>query len=502
MRNKWVMVFVLLFSGSVFAQNLLTGGGFESDAPGWTTWNATAITDQGNGGNPLPSVGRSSAGGYGDFAAKAWGAWSGPWGDSGFVQSLSATPGETYILSGDIIVLSNDAITSDAFAVLKIVFKDSNGDEIFGQDVGRVDSSSPTGIWSNITTTVTAPAETTAVEALCLFFQPSGDGVGAAYWDNISLISLETVNTLNSPDYDNSLTVDLLDYAKLAGAWNQTSSTLNLSGTNLIDLEDLQFFADAWLGQITPYPGYELVWSDEFYGSVINSQNWTHETGTGPNFDGWGNWEWQYYTDRSENSRIENGKLVIEARKESYEGMGYTSARLTTQGKQSFQYGKIEARIKLPSGGRGIWPAFWMLGDNITTAYWPACGELDIMEMIWDPYEALGTIHYGSNSPYDHQDDGGSRNIGVDLSADFHVYGVEWESDTIRFYMDGVNYFTTTDAIWWSNVGSALAPFDQPFFILLNFAYGAWWADPEDLTVTFPQQLEIDYVRVYQKTTP
>ncbi len=137
---------------------------------------------------------------------------------------------------------------------------------------------------------------------------------------------------------------------------------------------------------------YTLVWSDEFLGSTINPNNWTHETGGG----GWGNNELQYYTDRADNSYIQNGKLVIEAKEESFGGRDYTSARLITKGKQFFKYGRIEARMKLPYG-QGLWPAFWMLGENISSIGWPACGEIDIMEMIGgtnNNHVVHGTLHW------------------------------------------------------------------------------------------------------------
>lgn len=245
---------------------------------------------------------------------------------------------------------------------------------------------------------------------------------------------------------------------------------------------------------------WELVWSDEFDGPTIDSENWTFEIGTGSG--GWGNGEWQYYTARPENARIENNALVIEARREDYANRKYTSARLKTQGKQSFQYGRIEARIKMPTGGHGIWPAFWMLGENITEVGWPRCGEIDIVEMMSNSLEdnrtASGAMHYADING-NHVYHTGSRSISKPLSDQFRIYAVEWDPTGISWYLDDARYFAKT--AWTSSVGPFPAPFNQPFFILLNFAVGSRWWDPAvtEATVPFPQRMFVDYVRVYRK---
>jgi beta-glucanase (GH16 family) len=232
---------------------------------------------------------------------------------------------------------------------------------------------------------------------------------------------------------------------------------------------------------------WTLVWSDEFDGETLNTRNWLFDKGAG----GWGNNEWQYYTDRPENVRIENGVLIIEARNEEYLAWKYTSARIKTHYLQSWTYGRIEARIKLPVGGKGIWPAFWMLGENVATARWPTCGEIDIMENIGNPTTVYGTVHGPGYA--------GSNAISkafvspVDLSADFHIYAVEWEADEIRWYVDDQLYHTVRrDQVPGEWV------FDHPFFILLNLAVGGNWPGYPDETTIFPQQLQFDYIRVYQ----
>ena len=242
---------------------------------------------------------------------------------------------------------------------------------------------------------------------------------------------------------------------------------------------------------------YELVWSDEFnYSGKPDPNVWTHETGAG----GWGNNEWQYYTDRPENARVEDGKLVIEARKEDYEGSSYTSARLITyQSGVSFKYGKIEARIKLPYG-QGIWPAFWMLGNGIFEGTpWPGCGEIDILEMIGGGTGrddvAHGTVHW-SDASGNHASYGGSIQLdnGI-LADDYHTFSITWDASMIRWYMDGIQYHQVSIGV------DHMSEFHEEFFILLNLAVGGNWPGYPDASTIFPQKMYVDYVRVYQLDT-
>jgi beta-glucanase (GH16 family) len=233
--------------------------------------------------------------------------------------------------------------------------------------------------------------------------------------------------------------------------------------------------------------GWELVWADEFDSETLNKVNWIIETGGG----GWGNSEWQFYTDRPENLRLEDGLLIIEAREEDYLGNDYTSARIKTQSLQTWTYGRIEARIKLPSG-QGIWPAFWMLGDDFPTAGWPNCGEIDIMENIGDPQTTYGTIHGPGYS--------GGNGIGTsyyspnaDLSEGFHTYAIQWSPGSISWFVDDTLFNTITDR---QVPGDWV--YDHPFFIILNLAVGGELPGYPDATTEFPQQLQVDYVRVYR----
>ena len=241
---------------------------------------------------------------------------------------------------------------------------------------------------------------------------------------------------------------------------------------------------------------WTLVWSDEFTqadGTAPDSTKWGYEIGG----NGWGNNELEYYTSRTNNARIEGGQLVIEARAESYLGKNYTSARLLTKGKWSWTYGRIEARIKVPRG-QGIWPAFWMLGANFDSAGWPTCGEIDIMENIGSETKIVhGTVHgpgYSGGNGI-----GGSYTLpgGAALADDFHVYAIEWETNRIRWFIDGQQYFTVTPA----NLPSGTTwVFTQPQFLIMNVAVGGNWPGNPNGTTTFPQRLTVDYVRVYAVT--
>jgi len=243
----------------------------------------------------------------------------------------------------------------------------------------------------------------------------------------------------------------------------------------------------------TPVPeweraGWELIWQDSFEGDTINPQNWVFDTGG----LGWGNHERQYYTDRLENARIEDGVLIIEARQEKYLGNKYTSARMKTQYLQTWAYGRVESRMKLPTG-QGVWSAFWMLGDNFDKVGWPRCGEIDIMENIGEPTTVYGTLH---GPGYSGRDGIGSSYTpaGISLSEGFHVYVVEWAPGEIRWYLDDTLFQQITD-----NDVPGNWVYDHPFFIILNLAVGGNWPGYPDETTIFPQRLYVDYVRVYRK---
>lgn len=238
---------------------------------------------------------------------------------------------------------------------------------------------------------------------------------------------------------------------------------------------------------------YTLAWSDEFNGTSLNSSNWVYDTGTGSS--GWGNNELEYYTNRTSNVSVSGGSLVITARKESYNGSSYTSGRIKTQGLKTFKYGKIEARIKMPNG-QGLWPAFWMLGTNITSVSWPGCGEIDIMEHVNSDSNVVGTAHWDNNG---HASWGCTtqnnywNNFSVDVTQ-YHVYAVEWSSTAIKWYVDGTQYMELDT----TNGTGGTEEFQKNFFIILNLAVGGNWPGNPNSATPFPSSMYVDYVRVYQ----
>ena len=247
-------------------------------------------------------------------------------------------------------------------------------------------------------------------------------------------------------------------------------------------------------GYSTPstYPGYALAWSDEFSGTSVDLAAWNQEIGNGTG--GWGNNELEYYTNSVKNCFVSNGNLIIEARKETMAGFSYTSARMTTQNKKNFKFGRIDIRAKLPVG-KGIWPALWMLGENINSVGWPACGEIDIMELIGtNPSRVYGTMHWkplnGSNV-----NKGGNYDLtSGDYSQQFHVFSIVWTQNIIKWYVDDVLFFTGTSA----DMAGANYPFNANHFLIFNVAVGGNWPGPPDANTAFPQRMFVDYVRVFQ----
>ncbi|MFK7925443.1 MAG: family 16 glycosylhydrolase [Bacteroidia bacterium] len=241
---------------------------------------------------------------------------------------------------------------------------------------------------------------------------------------------------------------------------------------------------------------YSMVWNEEFDAANIDTDIWSYDLGDGCDRDicGWGNNELEYYTDRPENAFIKDGALTIRAQEERFQGYDYTSARMVTKNKADFQFGRIDIRAKLPKG-QGIWPAIWMLSTDQNYGGWPRSGEIDIMELIGNkPNEVLGTVHYGHDfwrykSAYYKMDQG-------DFSQDYHTFSLLWREDCLRFMVDGILF---GDPITPSVTLPTGYPFNDRFHLILNIAVGGNLPGNPDGSTVFPQEMLIDYIRVYQE---
>lgn len=238
---------------------------------------------------------------------------------------------------------------------------------------------------------------------------------------------------------------------------------------------------------------YEQVWADEFdYKGLPDSTKWSYDVGG----DGWGNNELQYYTeDRLKNARVEDGHLIIEAHQDTFKTRNYSSARLLTRGKQTWKYGRFEIRAKLPSG-TGTWPAIWMLPENWVYGGWPESGEIDIMEHVgFEPVMVYGSVH---TDAYNHVEETQVTN-GIEIpyaESDFHTYEIEWTPERITWYVDGESYGTFRN----EHQSYKEWPFDQDFHLILNIAVGGNWGGQQGVDEDiWPQQMVVDYVRVYQR---
>ena len=324
---------------------------------------------------------------------------------------------------------------------------------------------------------------------------------------NLSITGLAVGTDSNNPNGDGSGKVDFTITATNATSYkvlvnnetleltqNTFSYTFTKNGTNAFSIiisayNAAGFTSTTYSIKVYVYKELQLVWQDEFnQDGVPNTSNWGYNTGVGDN--GWGNNESQYYTDRLDNAKVENGLLKITAKKEDYQGSQYTSARLLTAGKFDFTYGRIDVRAKLPSGG-GVWPAIWMLGSSISSLGWPAAGEIDIMEYVGNnPGKISSAIHTTSSS-------GATINYkAVSISnetTEFHLYSMVWTADSLTFMLDDVAYYTYNPA----TKNPQTWPFNDKQFIILNIAMGGTLGGAIDTNFN-TSTMEIDFVRVYQ----
>jgi beta-glucanase (GH16 family) len=307
----------------------------------------------------------------------------------------------------------------------------------------------------------------------------------------LTIPSGTTVGYIDVPVKGDSLRqADQFFYLQLASPVN---ATITGTGKAAVTIQNKgTYLPTDGTGYTTPtsYAGYTLVWGDEFNGTTLDNTSWNYEIGG----SGWGNHELEYYTNSSNNTYLTGGNLVIEARKETIGSNNYTSARLTTYGKKQFTYGRVDIRAKLPVA-KGLWPALWMLGANISTVPWPACGETDIMELIGtNPNRITGSVHWakadGSNGTI-------NNNYFLsagDFSQQFHVFSMIWKLNIIQFYVDDQLYVTARS----TDVTSGNWPFNLPSFFIFNVAVGGDWPGSPDASTVFPQRMFVDYIRVFQ----
>ena len=334
----------------------------------------------------------------------------------------------------------------------------------------------------------------------CVFPCTSGDKAigshGASGWETVTvpvaelvsaglqLVSVDTGIVIWASAYTS--TIFQLDNVRWEGIDDGTGGT-PMGGDDGWEIPNFSGYQSA-----TSYDGYSQVWSDEVDGSEVDENNWGYDIGG----SGWGNNELEFYTNR--NAYLTEGNLVIRANKENYGGREYTSSRLKTQSKQTVNYGRIDIRAVMPQG-QGIWPALWMLGSNFPTVGWPHSGEIDIMEMIGGngrENTVHGTAHWYNQSSNQNASYGGNYGLpsGETLSTNFHVFSIDWDSTSITWYLDNVQYHSMA-----INDSSSLAAFRKDFFFIFNIAVGGNWPQYPDASTVFPQRMVVDYVRVFQK---
>ena len=462
-------IFRLLFSlGSLPAANVLISPGFEATPTGT---NQPVYGWQSYGPNVYSQNGASVH--SGSTYLKVYGAFSGADNYAGVFQDADSGPGAVYSADGWAFSLLSDAIRGQDQFWFEVTFRDqsANALALYRSDVitsNNIATHGGLSTWFNL-----------RVTNQWAFFNSGGNPVGTSITNQVSTL-VAPAGTM---------------FVRYQIVFRQPD---NMAGS--------AYFDDCTLNQLSgptapPPLAWNIVWSDEFNGAAIDTSTWTFETG---NNGGWGNNELEYYTSRPQNAYLSNGLLHIVAQRESFGGFNYTSARMKTQGAFSKTYGRFEFRAKLPPG-LGFWPALWLLGTNITSVNWPACGEVDIMENKGSVLTTVqGTIHY-SDAGNNHLQSTGYFYSPNNTVTNFHNYVLDWTTNQIRWLVDGIVYETRTS--WSSSTGPYPAPFNMPFFIIMNLAVGGnYLGNPSvsniNANTVFPGDMQVDYVRVWDLTSP
>jgi beta-glucanase (GH16 family) len=450
--SGWVTLMFLLFAGEMHAQNILSNPGFEAGS--LTNW----MPFQSN--NYIESNGLAHSGTY---YYKVYGQFSGVTNFTGIYQENSSAPGDTYSADGWTYSSSSDAIHGDDSIWIEVAFQDASYNALacYRSDVVTSNNMASFGGFNNwIDLQITNQCSFTNASALILSPGKVTNTVanlvapaGTAYV-RYEVVFAQGVDNANGSMYFDDLTL------------NQTG------GTNALVTQ------------------WNIVWSDEFNGTSINTSNWTYDLG---NNDGWGNGELEYYTSNSANAYVSNGLLNIVVLQQSTNGFSYTSARMKTEGLYNTPtYGRFVWRAALPAG-TGMWPALWMLGSDYPSVGWPDCGEIDVVENNGaNPNFVQGSLHDASGGPtaiYDLPNGESTTN--------FHIYELDWESNSISWSVDGQFYETQSGG----------APFNAPFFFLMNVAVGGNYVgyptnNEINAGTVFPAIMQVDYVRIYEQTAP
>jgi beta-glucanase (GH16 family) len=452
------LVSLMLSTPLLRAADLLTNPGFELDPPGPTNvirgWNSYSA----GSGNVLSETSAAVAHGGTNYL-KLYQAFNGSVNYNGVYQDTLSGPGAVYAANAWAYTSASDTLAGQNAVWMEVTFRDANANIL--------------ALYRSAIITTNAIAAGTFPKSI---------------WHDLAI----------SNQYDpNDYTIT-----------NHTSELVAPGGTSFVryeitfqgdasDSAGSVYFDDLTLQQIAggPQGNWNITWSDEFNGTSINPGTWTFETG---NNGGWGNNELEYYTSSAQNAYVSNGFLHIAALRQSIDGYNYTSARMKTEGLFSAQYGRFEWRASLPNGV-GFWPALWMLGTNIDSVGWPGCGEIDVMENNGSNLSQVqGSLHSGSDETQIYELPSGSV-------TNLHTYLLEWTSNAISWYVDGLRYETQTN--WSDSSGAYPFPFNQPFFIIMNIAVGGnYLGNPSTNSInassTFPGQMLVDYVRLYNLTAP
>jgi beta-glucanase (GH16 family) len=447
------LLLVAIFGSAPTAKaSLLSNPGFEFTAPGQTNgWFPYGP----NGYNETDATIAHSGTNY----FKVFQAFNGQVNFSGLYQDYISGPGTTYSADGWVYTASTDAIAGQNAAWIEITFRDAD---------------------ANILAMYRSALITTNLLAGGAF--PKDQWVDLQVTNQYDPGSFQLTNTVSHPVAPPG-TLFVRYQLVFQGDANYAGGSVYFDDLNLS------------IASGAPYGDMNIVWNDEFEGTNINARIWTNDLGGG----GWGNSELEYYTSRTNNEFVANGLLHIVARKESFGGANYTSARMKSEGLFSFTYGRLEWRVQSPAGV-GFWPALWLLGTNISSIGWPNCGEIDVFENTGtNSLMVQSSVHSGSDGTaiYNFTDGGAVTN--------FHTYTLDWTTNALLFYVDGHLFETQTG--WGSSYAAYPFPFNKPFFLLMNFAIGGQYVGyptPAEINAhsVFPSEVLVDYVRIYNTTAP